>query len=236
MTVSQGAKHLQRQVENHFFERRARRIIPAMNGMPNQPHDPLAEKHRAATDKLNRRRKTASEVSVQIIEERTSFFDKLAVLNAGALTFSVTLLNRTSPSHPHILYVLYAAWVWLLIALASCLVRNISHQGYRYSNAMAETQASEIEYIDVNSEILVTKADSIMYLDSAEPFDLEGEKKLAEENRKLWDGELLRTKTRLGRYWKTALVSEWVAGIGMFIGFLLLIIFAVLNTQSVVGK
>lgn len=200
------------------------------------PYDPLAEKHRAATEKVNRRRKTASEVSTQIIEERTAFFDKLAILNAGALTFSVTLLNRSNPPHSRILFLLYAAWMSLLVALASCLIRNISHQGYRYSDAIADTQASEIDYIDVNNEILEAKAGSIVYSDSAEPFDPVREKKMAEGNRNLLQQELSRSQTRLKRYWKTVRVGEWAAAISMLVGFLLLIVFAVFDTQSIVGK
>ena len=78
-----------------------------MSGTPNQPFDPLVAKRNDVAAKLNRRRKSITDISVKVSEERNDFFDRLAILNAGALTFSVTLLNISTPAaRPHILFVL----------------------------------------------------------------------------------------------------------------------------------
>lgn len=167
---------------------------------------------------------------MKIAEERSAFFDKVAVLNAGALTFSVTLLNASTATRPHSLLILYAAWVLLLIALVACLVRNISHQGYRFSDALVSRSESEIEFIDADSEAVSAVSPSIIYEDAPEPFDLARELKINKENRERWHDSLQSTQVRLKRYWKTALVSEWTAGISMTLGFLLLIVFAIRRT------
>src|SRR5580658_7899718 len=98
-----------------------------MDVIPTSQHDPLATKVAAVAEKLNRRRMNARETSIEVNAQRSKFFDRLAVLNAGALTFSVTLLNVSSLNaaiYPPILLFLYAAWACLLIALLACLLRN----------------------------------------------------------------------------------------------------------------
>jgi hypothetical protein len=199
--------------------------------MSTTPHDPLIEKRSSVAETLNRRRRTASDASVKIAADRNAFFDKLAVLNAGALTFSVTLLGRSVQPDPHKMLLLYAAWVSLLIALGACLVRNFSHQDYQFSDAASRRAESEIAYIDVDTEIVSTK--SIVYADSAEPFDRERELRINRENREVWQKELTRLQPRTQRNWRLVVATEWIAGIAMFVGFLLLIVFAVNVNSSV---
>lgn len=113
-----------------------------MSTPPNLPHDPLMEKRKGIAETLNRRRKRASEASLKVAEDRNTFFDRLAVLNAGALTLSVTLLGTSAQQHPHKLLLLYMAWASLLVALLACLVRNFSHQGYVFSDATSKRAES----------------------------------------------------------------------------------------------
>lgn len=199
-----------------------------MSTAPRLPHDPLFEKRNAVAETLNRRRQAASEASIKVAEERNAFFDKLAVLNAGALTFSVTLLGHSVQQFHYTLFLLYAAWMFLLIALGACLIRNFSHQGYRFSDAATKRAESEISYIDVDSEIISTKP--VIYADAAEPFDKEREIKINKENRDVWQAELARIGEKAIRNWRLVVMTEWVAGICMSAGFLLLIVFAVFNS------
>jgi hypothetical protein len=69
-----------------------------------------------------------------------------------------------------------------------------------------------------------------MYLDAAEPFDKDRELKINQENRTVWQEEFQRTKKIAKRLWKLHQASEWVAGVSLFFGFMLLMIFAVYNT------
>src|ERR1019366_1131160 len=116
--------------------------------------DPLRARVDAAAETLNRRRQAATEVSKTIADERNEFFHKLAVLNAGALTFSVTLLVHPVRQSLWMHYFLYAAWLLLLIALGACLLRNLHHQGYRLSDAVADNAESEISYIDASTDFI----------------------------------------------------------------------------------
>ncbi|SRR6266478_676916 len=200
-----------------------------MSAVP--PHDPLIEKRSSVAETLNRRRRTASEASTKVAADRNAFFDKLAVLNAGALTFSVTLLGRSVQSDPHKMLLLYAAWVSLLIALGACLIRNFSHQGYQFWDAASKRAESEIAYIDVDTEMVSTKP--IIYADSPEPFDKERELRINRENREVWQKELTKLHPRTARSWRLVVATEWIAGITMFAGFLLLIVFAVYANSSV---
>ncbi len=200
-----------------------------MTTPPGLPFDPLIEKRKSIAETLNRRRQTASETSKKVAEDRNAFFDRLAVLNAGALTFSVTLLGTSVRQHPNSLLLLYVAWASLLIALFACLLRNLTHQGYLFSDAASKRGESEIAYIEVDSEIVSAK--SIVYADSAEPFDKERELRINKENREVWQKELTRMQKKTERNWRLVVASEWIAGIAMLLGFVLLIVFAVANSS-----
>jgi hypothetical protein len=192
--------------------------------------DPLVTKVQDLAQKLNRRRRTASETSEKLIEERSAFFDRLALLNAGALTFSVTLFASFSSKNPRGILSLHAAWICLLIALAACLVRNLTHQHYRISHAVAELARAEVSYIDVDHEVISTK--DVAYSDSSEPFDKQREIKINRSNRAKWQENLERMETQRDRHWKVVRISEWIAAVSMSTGFLLLIVFATVNTHS----
>jgi hypothetical protein len=192
------------------------------------PHNPLAAKRDNIAEKLNRRRKDASETSIKINEQRSSFFDRLGLLNAGALTFSVSLLGRSNQIVHHV-RILHTAWIFLLLGLVGCLARNFLHQGYHFSHAVASRAEAEVEYIDVDTEI-ISSVEPIIYMDSAEPFNRERELEINKNNREKWHTELQRTRRLVDGYWNSFRVSEWVAGAGMLVGFLLLIVFAMFNT------
>jgi hypothetical protein len=194
------------------------------------PHDPLRTKVEDSAQKLDRRRRAASENSEKIIEERNAFFDRLALLNAGALTFSVTLFASLSVKNPKGLSILHAAWIFLLIALAACLVRNLSHQHYRSAFAVASMARAELDFIDVSVEAISTRVTG--YSDSTEPFDMQREIETNRANRATWDQKLAVWETRKKRNWNIVRITEWTAAVSMTTGFLFLVIFATLNTHS----
>jgi hypothetical protein len=201
-----------------------------MSTAPEPPHNPLIAKRNAAAETLNRRRRTASETSVKITEESNAFFDRLAVLNAGALTFSVTLLGHPTQTNSRF-YILYGAWILLLIALASCLVRNYSNIGHRFYSSVSNRAEAEIALIDADSEAVDSLSGFIKYDDAAEPFNKERELKINRENREVWQEELERVKKQIRIRWRVHGIAEWTAAVSMCLGLLLLIIFAICNTQ-----
>jgi hypothetical protein len=192
-----------------------------------QVPDPLIEKHKNEATRLNRRRQTASETSKQIVVRREAFFDRLALLNAGALTFSVTLLGSLAAKNPHGKHLLFAAWFLLLIAVGACLLRNLSHQHYQLADALTKMAESEVAYIDIDHEIVSTK--NIMYSDSTEAFDRQREITLNRANREVWKKSLDDQQRKSSWHWYIVHGSEWMAGISMILGFALLVIFAVRN-------
>ena len=190
------------------------------------PHNPLLEKAKNTAEKLNRRRKAASETSKEIVARREAFFDRLALMNVGALTFSVTLLGRMG-RNAHLPKTLFGAWGLLLLAAGACLVRNLSHQHYQMADAMANMAESEIAYIDVDHEVISTQ--NVMYADSPEPFNQEREVSLNKKNRDIWKKTLEKQNRRVSRSWGILATAEWVAGIAMLSGFALLVTFALRN-------
>jgi hypothetical protein len=169
---------------------------------------------------------------VRINEQRSRFFEKLALLNAGALTFSVTLLTPATPgqpTYPPILIVLQGGWVCLLIALGACLLRNLANQGYRYYDAVAKMQQSEIEYIDADTALI--QAGRVgTYSDSTDRFDAKRELAVNSEKRAGWEKGMGEAKARADRNTKIRRVAEWVVGVSMPLGFLLLVVFSILKT------
>jgi hypothetical protein len=117
-------------------------------------HDPLAQRHKTEAEKLNQRWKTASETSKEIAVRRDAFFDWLVLINAGALTFCVTLLGTPSLRHLHSMWTLDAAWLFLLFAVGACLGRNLLHQHYQMADAMAKMAESEVTFIDVDQKVI----------------------------------------------------------------------------------
>jgi hypothetical protein len=189
-------------------------------------HNPLFEKAKSTADKLNRRRQTASATSKEIVARREAFFDRLALMNVGALTFSVTLMGRLGSS-AHFPKTLFGAWGFLLLAAAACLVRNLSHQHYQMADALANMAESEVAYIDLDYEVISTE--NVMYSDSTEPFDQNREITLNRSNREIWKKTLETQQRAATRHWGIVHTAEWVSGISTLLGFALLITFALRN-------
>lgn len=189
-------------------------------------HNPLAEKVKNTAEKLNRRRQGASETSKQIVARREAFFDRLALMNVGALTFSVTLAGRLG-ANAHFPRTLFFAWGFLLLAVGACLIRNLSHQHYQMAEAVAKMAEAEVAYIDVDHEVIGTG--NVIYSDSAEAFDQNREIALNRSNREVWKKTLETQRNRVSRHWYIVIGAEWTAGSSMLAGFGFLIAFALRN-------
>jgi hypothetical protein len=107
-------------------------------------------------------------------------------------------------------------------------LRNLVHQHYRASDVVALRAEAEIAFIDVDTEVISTRA--VVYSDSAEPFDKERELSLNRANREIWKKHYNEELLRSEQHWGIVQSAEWVAAVSMFFGFLLLVLFAVLNT------
>jgi hypothetical protein len=196
------------------------------------PHNPLIEKVNAATEKVNRRRQRAAETSAKVADDLNMYFDRLALLAAGALTFSVTLLGQPTHPHSHRFFIIYAAWGCLLISLGSSLLRVFSNIGHRFYRVGAGRAEAEVEYIDADTEAVDKMDHALKYADATEPFDKKRELKINENNRAVWKTEQKRTEKIAARLWRLAVAAQWTTGVSLFLGFLLLMSFAVYNTYS----
>jgi hypothetical protein len=96
------------------------------------------------------------------------------------------------------------------------------------SDVGAQMAEAEIAWIDVDTDVISTR--TVVYSDAAEPFDKDRELSLNRTNREVWqksyNNELLKSK----QHWAIVRTAEWGAAVSMFLGFLLLVAFAVWNT------
>ncbi len=191
--------------------------------------DPRLNKHRDELRKLQNRKERLSEAMRDVDTRRDAFFDRLALLNAGALTFSATLLsNLANRQHTSEKWIVHLAWGLMLIALGSCLVRNVSHQHYRIAELATRRAESEIAVTETDSEVIQNRP--VVYSDSTEAFDRDRELELNKSNAQTWRTEQATQRVLADTYWRVLRASEWTAAVAMFGGFLLMVVFAVLNT------
>ena len=195
------------------------------NGLPE---DPLDVKYQDAAKRLQWRRQRESETTKEIAERRTEFFYKLALLNAGALTFSATFLGNIGNRHATGTIFLHIGWGLLLLALGACLIRNLSHQHYQLAETTARMAEAEITLIDVDTEVFSTRP--VVYKDSPQPFDQERELAINRSNRERWQRSLTDQRQIVERHWRLLVAMEWIAAVSMFFGFLLQVVFAILNS------
>jgi hypothetical protein len=105
-----------------------------------------------------------------------------------------------------------------------------ANHGHRFYKVGADRAEAEVAPLDADIEVVSAMAQSIKYADALEPFDKERELKINQENRAVWQAEFQRTSKIAKRLWKLHEAVEWVAGVSLFLGFMLLMIFAVYNT------
>lgn len=196
------------------------------------PPNPLIERRNSAAETVDRKRKTASETSVSVLEGLNALFDRLALLAAGALTFSVTLLGHPARPREHRYFIIYAAWSFLLVSLTCCLLRIFASHSHRFFQIVSSRASSEVELIDADSAVVKSLHPFLKYSDSVEPFDAARELKISYGNRERWQTETARTSKWEKVMWKMNVVTQWTAAISLFFGFLFLMGFAVYNTYN----
>ena len=175
------------------------------------------------------RRKRFQEISSEVAAERSRYFERLALLNGGALTLSVTLINTFLTSHAVTLlrWVLTVSWGFLLAGMLCAVLRNFFHTSHKYyyhfgRMAKAESELSE-EEVDFYSGGQVFK--NGVEMNREELLDT------AKTNTTAWNKQWLdadRNEKSSSRLFTTL---EVCAQTSFFLGLIMLIVFSIMNVR-----
>lgn len=190
------------------------------------------QEHKDASEEASKSGEKFDQAQFEAIREKARFFDRLGLLSGGAIVLSVTFLGYVS-SRPSVKilwpFVLYISWGSLLVALLASMYRNWHHEDYLYytrfagwAEHLAKLKQAEIKVVQATGAVVV---------------DPEGQRiaasKVIEELTSKCKGwatleGTASTKARLSE--KVSKVLDYAAHIGLFVGIVLLVAFAVLNS------
>jgi hypothetical protein len=197
--------------------------------------DPLSDQLRRQYEKTSQAGGKIDEFQRASAAERSQFFEKLALMNGGAIVLSVTFLGYFL-SNQHVLrwrHLLHVAWALLLLSLLACLLRNLFYQNYvfyarvsPYVRKLAEQSELEAQVaLDPTAVLLADSEDALMTTEEREQFATHLRKK---GNQQQTEAEAaIRKSKRAERIWRAC---EPVALSALFLGVALLVLFATLNT------
>lgn len=163
-------------------------------------------------------------------EERTKFFERLALLSAGAVVLSVSLLSnffgKTTIIHGTAF--LFAGWLSLILALMTAVFRELRYQSYMFETYLAHYQSA---LADKKTFLFNRAAAGQRVVDepqedgSVRPTTPEALKKEADETRK----DAKDRKARAEQIQKTVRTLELTAINAFWVGVFLLAVFAGVN-------
>lgn len=195
---------------------------------PSEQLKRLHEKTRRAGEKIDVFQRTSA-------SERSQFFEKLSLLNGGAIVLSVTFLGYFLSDHGTIKWrhLLHGAWMLLLLSLLACLLRNFFYQNYVYYARVSPYVRNLGEQADMEARVAVdlntpmlSENDSLMTPKEREEYAAQLKTKA-----QLRHGEAaaaVAKGSRAERIWRPC---EPVALVALFLGLTMLVWFAVLNTR-----
>lgn len=168
--------------------------------------------------------------------ERNQFFDKLALLDGGAIVLSVTFIGYLIPKQGTITgrWALYPGWCLLLVSLLLSLLRNFFYQNYHFYARVSPYIRKRSEKIDAEMQVVA---------DPAQVFLAEDGKRILTAKERLEFAEQLKSKAQgyrseAERVNRRGKIAEYIwrpcepsALITFFLGLTFLVWFAILNTR-----
>jgi hypothetical protein len=167
--------------------------------------------------------------------ERSQFFEKLALMNGGAIVLSVTFIGYFLSDHGTInrRHLLHGAWMLLLLSLLACLLRNFFYQNYVYYSRVSPYVRKLGEESDMEAQVaidlstpMLSENDAVMTPKEREEYAA-GLKKKA-QNRHTEAATAAAKGKRAERIWRPC---EPAALVALFLGLVMLVWFAILNTR-----
>lgn len=206
-------------------------------------YQPQVEKK--ALDDAYSRYNSASKQNYEINKEHRTilgkFYEHIALYSAGAISFSTTLvglvlanyhlsLAQTVLFFPNIYY-LYACWFFFALAFIASLLSKKYDAFYISAFGMSRYTERYREYEEVQLELLEVNKDDILFTRGGEWQEQTQVKRDNIDKLKTAHGS---NKKRSDIYWVIVRICYTTAQIGATLGLILLLLFSVLLTQSVV--
>jgi hypothetical protein len=191
--------------------------------------NPIPSTYLAALENEEGAAQQFTETQTKVAEQRSKFYDQLALLSGGAIVLSVSLLSTLFGKVVlHFVPALIFGWVDLLVVLLASFLRSMAYQRYMmetfacfYMKALAEKK--------IELYLLAKRGDKVK-----SPRDEEGETRLLtpaelkEEARGLFKDSKLR-KNWSDKHLRHSRIAERSADVSFWLGALSLIIFASVN-------
>jgi hypothetical protein len=189
----------------------------------------LSKEHAAAAAKLE-------EIQADIMKGKAGFFERIALLSAASIALSLTFLgyirSETKTSIPY-LWLLYTAWGLLLLSLLAALLRNLRHLDYLYYHAASSWLQRRADLLSYEALIAEDKTQMVFSAEYSMMGDGERQKLAGELQTK--QAAASREADRSQRKKRVAEVMwrgcEYAAELSFFVGLLLLVVFAMVNTR-----
>lgn len=197
--------------------------------------DPPTDQLKRLSEKLKDSSEKIDEFQYKAASERSQFFEKLALLDGGAIVLSVTFIGYFLSAQGTLRgrRLLYGSWSLLLLSLLACLLRNFFYQNYLYYSRVPSyiQQLSEQKELEAKVAIDPTQlflSEEGRPLTAKEREDFAAELKTKAHNYRTEAKAAVGRGKRAERVWRPC---EPAALIALFCGLTLLVSFAILNTH-----
>ena len=197
-------------------------------------HDSSAteKSYQDALDNLKKSNKLFSEAQSEVRRDRNTFFEKLTLLQGGAIVISLTLLNLIAAKRViGVRWSLHIAWGLLLIGLFASIFRNLLNQHYLYSQHFEWWTRDKEKTKRAESELLLRPGQPVI--------DEKGvvftQEELGDQLTKeisFWTKTRSDASKKTERAWDWQVVLEHTSLYAFSFGMILLVFFAVANTSD----
>lgn len=195
------------------------------------PLNPFAEKLKNALELKSLRDKARKEKADAIIEQHTTFWEKVSLFDAGVIVLSINFSAGLHTQHwIRFFPVLATSWCLLAVSMAAAFLRNRFHGHYSfyatergYIAAAVKVEEAEIEFAQSGTPIA--------YSDSTKPYDPEYEVKAHTENLEKFKKSFVGAQQDERRMFRRSQVCEKIAAAGLVVRVVTLIVVAVANLK-----
>ncbi len=199
--------------------------------MASPQMNPFAEKLNSAKELASARETVLRELSVVVMGQQSSFWEKVSLFNAGAIALSI---NFAGSLHEHRgikgFWVLVTAWIVMVCGMAAAFIRNKVHAEYRFYatdssrlDANMKVQEAEIEFANSGARVI--------YRDSPERYDPQRATEIAKANLAKYKEAFEDVERRENRMFRRSTICQYLAAGTTLVGVACMIAVAVLNLR-----
>ncbi len=194
-------------------------------------NDPHYLKVKDAGEAIAHAREQLDAAGTHYKEQHIAFFEKLALLNGGALASSATVLGYFAPSHgvARASSVIEAAWGMLAVGMVASFSRNYFAPLLPWYQSFEIYMRKKAEHQRADADAMRNLRDTILDRYSGQPLDRDEEIRISEGNAGRWEAASKAADAKAKRRKVLMDVSEYAALGASVVGIFLLVAFTLLN-------